>query len=111
MENRKFWDAHIYLTDEVRQELHFWERGLNHNNDFRVKENHLTTKIVYSDASEHGYGGFIVNHLGNIVSRGSFTENEKQTSSTYRELLAVKNILLSPIDSYETNMYNGILII
>ena len=95
IESRNFWDEPVNLNEEVLSELKFWQRGLQHNNGFRIKSFYLTTKIVYSDASQDGYGGFIVNKLGNIISRGCFTENEKSSSSTYRELLDVKNILMS----------------
>eukprot|EP00111_Clytia_hemisphaerica_P005595 TCONS_00016239-protein len=40
-------------------------------------------------------GGYVVEKLGNIIARGNFDRTERQTSSTYCELLAVKYILLS----------------
>ena len=44
--------------------------------------------IIYS-------GGYIVQRLSSVLAQGSFTPKEKLTSSTYRELLAVKFVLQS----------------
>ena len=54
-----------------------------------------TTKIVYTDASAQGYGGYLVKRLGNVIARGTFSRIESATSSTFRELLAVKYTVLS----------------
>ena len=53
---------------------------------------------MYSDASGYGYGGYIAERLGNVIAHGSFTRDEAEASSTYRELLAVKQVLLSLAD-------------
>ena len=37
----------------------------------------------------------MLQRLGNVIARGTFYAYEKQTSSTYRELLAVKYVLQS----------------
>ena len=56
---------------------------------------HTFTKVVYSDANEHGYREYVAEKLGNVIARGSFTEMEVVTSSAYHELLTVKHVLLS----------------
>ena len=43
----------------------------------------------------HGYGGFTVHKLQKLICSGKFTFREKQQSSTFRELLAVKFVLQS----------------
>ena len=95
IESRKFWFKPEIISVELFSELKFWLEGLDNNNGFRIKQNIQTTKVVYSDASGTGYGGYIVDRLGNEIARGTFTEFERGTSSTYRELLAVKNVLQS----------------
>ena len=95
IENRKSWNELVDIPRQVKEELQFWDECLYENNGFRIKSNHLTTKISYSDASAFGYGGFIVDRLEKIISQGAFTQSEMATSSTYRELLAVKYILQS----------------
>lgn len=53
------------------------------------------TSIVYSDASEQGYGGYIVSGKEKLIFQGQWTSDEKARSSTWRELKAVHNMLLS----------------
>ena len=89
------WDKKRLLTFDVIQELEFWKNNLESIKTFRIKTKPEITKIVFSDASGTGYGGYVVEKLGNIIAKGNFDQFEKQTSSTYRELLAVKYILLS----------------
>ena len=89
------WDARVPVDDAVQGEVRFWLENLDKVNGYQIKHTHAFTRIVYSDASEHGYGGFIAQRLGNVIAQGSFTRQEAGTSSTYRELLAVKQVLLS----------------
>ena len=49
-------------------------------------------RIVYSDASGTGYGGYTVQHDCHIA-HGLWTEHEKGKSSTWRELAAVARVL------------------
>ena len=95
IESRSSWYEFTVLDYLLKEELTFWERNLEKNNGFHIKKNYHTSKIVYSDASGSGYGGYVVQKLGNIVARGDFNSHERHTSSTYRELLAVKLILQS----------------
>ena len=92
---RTSWYKYEYLSEDVKTELKFWLEGLRESNGFRMKENLLTSKIVFSDASADGYGGYLVHRLDKIVARGKFSNLEINTSSTYRELLAVKFVLQS----------------
>ena len=92
------WDGDVQATDEVRREIAFWSDNLRKNNGYQIKHTHAFTKIVYSDASDHGYGGYIAEKLGDVIARGVFTEQEAETSSTFRELLAVKHVLTSLSD-------------
>ena len=48
---------------------------------------------MFTDVTEESYVGFIVSRLNDITCCAKFSQNEKQTSSTYRELLAVKYVL------------------
>ena len=95
IESRDLWYSKVEPDGITTFELEFWLRNLRQNNGFQIKNNQLTTKIVYSEASGTGYGGHIVERLGNQIAQGKFTEFEKSTSSTYRELLAVKYVLQS----------------
>ena len=92
------WDGPVPLSSDVRGEIVFWTDNIDRSNGCEIKHSHAFTKIVNSDASADGYGGFVVDRLGDIIARGSFTEQEIGTSSTNRELLAVRNVLVSLAD-------------
>ena len=92
------WDGSVRASNEVRDEISFWIGNLDRVNGYHLAQTHAFTKVVYSDASDHGYGGYIAEKLGNVIARGSFTEAEAGTSSTYRELLAVKQVLISLVN-------------
>ena len=49
-------------------------------------------RVVYSDASDTGYEGYVVEH-GPCVAYGQWTMEEVQKSSTWRELSAVYQVL------------------
>ena len=57
---------------------------------------------MFTDASDDGYGGFILKHLNKEVCSAKFKDCEKQTSSTHRELLAVEYVL----DSFREMLRN-----
>ena len=58
-------------------------------------EPHVFDSVVYSDASEQGFGGYVVSAKHTLVCQGQWQTNERGKSSTWRELKAVHNMLLS----------------
>ena len=102
IDERKGWYENRPVDNSLLSEFLFWNKNLRTLNGFHIKTNQATSKVVYSDASETGYGGYVVQKLGNVISRGDFKTSEKGSSSTYRELLAVKYILQS-VGSYLRN--------
>ena len=95
VENSTTWDSTAAIDKNLNQEINFWLNNLKKHNGFEIKVNHAISKVVYSDASDTGYGGYAVQKLGNIIAKGNFLPCERNTSSTCRELLAVKFILSS----------------
>ena len=70
-----------------------------------IKNNPITTKIVYSVA--------IVQRLGHTVAQVKFSEQDQNTSSTYRELAAIvcmlqsfKNLLINESIQWNSNNQN-----
>ena len=59
-----------------------------------MKSYNIYSKIVYSDASHSGYAGYEVQSTTNIA-HGQWSPLESAQSSTWRELKAVYNVLLS----------------
>jgi len=95
IESRKSWDTLRWLTTDVKVELLFWSYNLSKQNGLSMKTKPDIKKIVYSDASSFAYGGYVIKKLGKIIAKENFTKTEMSKSSTYRELLAVKNVLTS----------------
>ena len=82
IESKFFWHETRSISKETEGELKFWLKNINNSLN------------VYC-ASEEGYGGFIVNRLNDIICCTKLKQNDKQISSTYRGLLAVKYVLSS----------------
>ena len=89
---RRFWNEKLELTTEAKNELEFWLGNLRALNGRPCRWSPSATRVVYSDASDSGYGGYTV-ELGPLVSYGQCTEEEAQHSSTWRERKAVDRIL------------------
>ena len=95
IETKNSWYEPMKLGDPARSELLFWRENITKVNGFTFKPRPTTTKIIFTDASAYAYGGFTCERLDEVICSGKFTENEKLTSSTNRELLAVKYVLES----------------
>ena len=95
IDNSPTWDTPHTISSGVTDEIQFWTSNLYHVNGYKIKDRHSITKVVYTDASDHSYGGYIVQRLGNTIAHGSFSIDEIDASSTYRELLAVKYVIQS----------------
>ena len=95
IESSDFWYQRKILPDGVREELKFWLNNLDDKNGHSILRNPIITKIIYSDASKVGYGGYIVQRMGCTIAQRKFSPNETNTSSTYRELAAVLYMLQS----------------
>ena len=77
------------MTNEVRGELRFWAKSLVSYNGQPIRYNKPSAvKVVYSEASNVGYGGYTVEH-GPLIADGSWTAEEATRSSTWRELVAI----------------------
>ena len=57
--------------DKVKEEVHFWLRNINAVNRYHIKQNHVLTKVVYSDANKQGYGDYMVQKMGEQIARGN----------------------------------------
>ena len=51
-------------------------------------------RVMYSDASATGYGGYMVER-GSLITNGQWSLEEAKQSSTWRELRAVRMVLES----------------
>ena len=93
IESRVTWYHPIALTEGAFNELRFWIENIQSRNGLTFKPRPTTSKVVFTDASDSGYGGFIAERLGKPICVGKFQEFEMGTSSTTRQLSAVKYVL------------------
>ena len=88
--NSRFsWSSQVEVNDKVREELQFWYSHLPILYGFPTRPESGSVAVVYSDASQTGFGGYLVS-CGHHEVAGHWDNNEKDTSSPMRELLAVK---------------------
>ena len=92
---RRHWFDKVSLTDEAMEEVNFWIENIDDVNGLKFKPDFKWGRLVYSDASGVGYGGFTVaGHAGKpLISKGNWDVIEQGKSSTWRELEAVNRIL------------------
>ena len=92
LESRQAWCEQLLLSSEARDEIVFWEECLSEYKSQPIWHAPSAVRVVYSDASETGYGGYVVEH-GPCVAYGQWTTEEAKQSSTWRELTAVLCVL------------------
>ena len=89
------WDSSSPISEECYSKLRFWDKNIIASNGYSIKPHHPTSQIIFTDASDHSYGGYFLHRLGKVVCQSRFTPDEKATSSTNRELLSIKRCLES----------------
>ena len=92
--SRWSWCDKVTIPEDAREELLFWYQNIERLNGKPIWFSPGCTRVAYSDASDSGYGGYVV-ELGPEVSHGQWSQAESQLSSTWRELRAVYLVLKS----------------
>ena len=92
LNHRKSWFQRLTITAQARTELSFWSKSLAEWNLENIWKSPSAIRVVYSDASGSGFGGYTVEHSPQIVHT-QWSEWEAQQSSTWRELKAVHMVL------------------
>ena len=87
---KRSWADKLYLSQE---ELQLGLGSVELFNWSSIWFSSGTARLVYSDASGSGYGGYVV-ELCNDVAQGHWSWEEAALSSTWRELKAVYVVLL-----------------
>ena len=67
----------------------FWFIELSKFNGQYIWAKPSAVRVVYSDASATGFGGYTVKH-GGLIANGQWSEEEAKCSSTLQELSAVR---------------------
>ena len=63
------WCQEVSLTQESLQEMEFWLSEIGRFTGHSIWPKPSAVRVVYSDASSTGYGGYIVEH-GHLVANG-----------------------------------------
>lgn len=92
LESRSSWYDSLEINADAKAELEFWLSGIDVYNGQSIWRAPSAVRVVYSDASSTGYGGYVVEH-GCCVAQGQWDVNECVKSSTWRELAAVARVL------------------
>ena len=97
LNSRHYWCESLIIPSDAREELKFWSNNLDNFNGQGIWHSPSAVRVVYSDASDIGYGGYSVEH-GYHMAQGLWTQEEAARSSTWRELRAVRMVLESLIE-------------
>ena len=97
---RASWDSPVMIQLNAYHELNFWKENLKKINGRAFIGIEATDKVMFSDASGSGFGGFI-EHLTDSELIGSWSEAESAKSSTWRELEAVRRLVEHSKESLE----------
>ena len=92
LNSRSSWCTQLQLSDDAEQELSFWLARIQHFTGQNLWPKPSAVRVVYSDGSCTGYGGYAVEHGGQLAT-GQRDKEEAQQSSTWRELRAVRLVL------------------
>ena len=102
IEARITWDRNLCLTliQEVLRELLFWRDNVR-NINFRLLANYSPPiVIVYYYASNIACGAYSVEDMNNIFHK-MWSEKEKSKSSTWREMKAIEQALITFNEVYK----------
>jgi len=91
---RRSWCAQLPLSTEPKGKLKFWLAQIKQLNGQNLWPKPSAVRVVFSDASDTGYGRCTVEH-GGLIANGQWSGEEAQQSSTWRELRAVSLVLES----------------
>ena len=97
IERRTSWAQPLNVSAEIRDELSFWLSNIDTINGRVMSPKSSAVGVVYSDASDSGFGGYFVQCGVDLVS-SVWSEGQMHSSSTLREILAVKFVLLSLVN-------------
>ena len=101
LNSKATWCQKLVLTPEALSEVKFWVGEITKFNGQHIWPRPSAVRLVYSDASSTGYGGYLVEH-GNKIANGYWSESESMQSSTWRELKAVRLVL----ESFQSELQN-----
>lgn len=88
------WCQALVISPEANAELRFLLGQLGEFNGQNICHSPSVIRLVYSDASDTGYGRYVIEH-GCHIAQGQWLPQEAGQSSTWWELRAVRKVLES----------------
>ena len=101
LNSKSAWCQKLTMTPAALGELTFWFNEVSKFNGQYIWPKPSAVRVVYSDASATGFGGYTVEH-GHLIANGHWSEEEAKGSSTLRELKAVRMVL----ESFQSKLGN-----
>ena len=92
LNRRVCWYEEVKIDHSAREELEFLATNIEVYNGQKIWHAPSAVRVVFSDASNTGYGGYTVEH-GCHIAQGQWDKGEDSKSSTWRELAAVLRVL------------------
>ena len=65
------------VSKNVKEELKFWRNYINFYNGYTFKPRSLTSCLLFTDASDEGYGRFILKHLNQKFAQQNLINMKK----------------------------------
>jgi len=81
LNSHQYWCQLFPLMPEAKQELCFWRDQVSEINGKEVWHSPSAVRVMYSDASDMGYGGFTVKHGYYVVQDAWCTEERTKSSA------------------------------
>ena len=100
IETRVSWESTTHFTPALLEELRFWHTNIDCFNGYRIQSSPSSCTILFSDASELAFGGYVATLAGSVV-RGMWTSDDLGKSSTHRKLKAIYYVLLSYVNQLQ----------
>ena len=77
IEKKISWFEQKIVSKSVKEELKFWRNNINIYNGYTLKPRPLTSCLLFTDASDEGYGGFVLKHLNKEICAANLINMKK----------------------------------
>ena len=98
LKSRYSWIDRLVLDKRANKEIEFWLSNIELYNGHSIWARPAAMRVVYSNASDMGYGGLVEDH-GPHVAHGQWSDVEAKQSSTWGELKAVSRVLSAVVSN------------
>lgn len=93
IESRSVLDHTLHFSSALLEKLRFWYCNIDSFNGYSLRPPPDSSTVIFSDASDVGFGGFSAS-LDGVTASGIFTAEDLGQSSTFRELKAIYYVFI-----------------